>query len=751
MVQDNAVQITAVVLQTLYFSSFFKAALSSIQKRGGVGRTFTAIYRAVCLRFRVTWQQAHGDSEDHMHFKIANKLKVIRCESFHHMMRANCCLSSMVVMNILSNTAQDEQRWMTVEATWLFLFVAFLMWLIKAFSRLIVPLSVDIWCGIFIIIAAFSCSRFITPLANLAAQTLVTVFFRMFISVLADRIVLNVLLNVLYSIHVLYRFKTESLSAQEVELGYSSTHFVQTEIGSLVLLFLFVASARFTIKRQVRLSIEATTSRVELTAANALLHCLCDAVVELDEMFQFTEHSPQLSTMLLRTGNEKTAPLKGTGLDELVVSDERERLVKQLNEGVHNNEENEQQRRAYVHSAAFHTRLHDSMGNLIPVEMIHVQYGGAEGELRHLVGIREFDDIAPIAPLLHNDIDIGPAVEDRPAQSTKKGKNKAHGTPRQSEPEELKSVSSASVVSMSSLGSSIVSKTSTGVPKLARSKFAPTRQQGKVQSLEKLMIRWNTNFSQQSCCKRHAALKDVLASAKLASLCNCETEYCPVGDLQCDQCGILCDAVDADDAKAACHVCGGMLAPPPLRIYDVEDEAALWFNPSLKITKTNNCLNSLGGDFAVGNYLGEYADGCGVHLGRKVQDLFNAMVSGDSDEIDSDLRTTTVVLRSKLGKGHIAIEADWILTIEFEDSMDQDDMSDLHSIEVKACLTNIKRTHHRRQMKNPTHQASLPKRSPRTYATQTLLATYLNQAAPQTQVLPKPLTLDARRDQVLTL
>ena len=41
----------------------------------------------------------------------------------------------------------------------------------------------------------------------------------------------------------------------------------------------------------------------------------------------------------------------------------------------------------------------DDLGGKLEVELLHIRFQDAEGRARRLVGVREFPDFAPVAPL----------------------------------------------------------------------------------------------------------------------------------------------------------------------------------------------------------------------------------------------------------------------------------------------------------------------------------------------------------------
>lgn len=121
-------------------------------------------------------------------------------------------------------------------------------------------------------------------------------------------------------------------------------------------------------------------SRIQMNAASALLQLTCDAVLELDTELQLVEDNPNLTTMLLgRPG----ASLKGRKFSDFISSRDQRRATELLQQD--------------ARAIAFHTRLVDSYSSKFRTEVFQVKYTKMNGQKCHLLGLRDFTDVKPLA------------------------------------------------------------------------------------------------------------------------------------------------------------------------------------------------------------------------------------------------------------------------------------------------------------------------------------------------------------------
>ncbi|CAE8581453.1 unnamed protein product, partial [Polarella glacialis] len=136
---------------------------------------------------------------------------------------------------------------------------------------------------------------------------------------------------------------------------------------------------------ELRREIEGRAMNNQSLAARSLLRIVCDIVIELDSELALTENVPGLSAILMMTSGRST---KGTPLHHFIPDEEDKAQLKQ--KMCSSSEEPNQ------HAGAFHTRLMDSFGSIICVEIFHVKYERIDEKAHYLVGLREFADVPPI-------------------------------------------------------------------------------------------------------------------------------------------------------------------------------------------------------------------------------------------------------------------------------------------------------------------------------------------------------------------
>eukprot|EP00811_Abedinium_folium_P024475 NODE_3439_length_2035_cov_8.568134.p1 GENE.NODE_3439_length_2035_cov_8.568134~~NODE_3439_length_2035_cov_8.568134.p1 ORF type:complete len:604 (+),score=83.60 NODE_3439_length_2035_cov_8.568134:226-1812(+) len=176
--------------------------------------------------------------------------------------------------------------------------------------------------------------------------------------------------NMAYAISATHRITNEDAHGCSVLMG--SSH-LALQCRDAILMTTIVWAAWKVHKAAV------ASAQHELSAAGALLHTMCDAVIELDEGLRITQHAPALAMMLMHA---QPSSLKDTNLRSLLFSEEDvlglERSLTGASESRIAN--------------ACHLRMRDSFCNSLRVELFHVSFTGQGKQSCHLVGIREYAD-----------------------------------------------------------------------------------------------------------------------------------------------------------------------------------------------------------------------------------------------------------------------------------------------------------------------------------------------------------------------
>lgn len=235
------------------------------------------------------------------------------------------------------------------------------------FPALVTPRSLDLWYMLLqgLLVAPFF---YVNLPPNAIALSNWTFVLRVMFGISARRGYLAVLVNAVVSLQVMRI------------VGYSFTNqFFTGEVTKLTFYILLVFAVRRLIFRDSKASVELKSRSIELEAVSALLRGFCDAVVEVDQSLHITENSNQLLTLLLRSSNQ--ACLAGKDFIELFCSDDQQQVRECLTKF------------SETHTHALNARLLDADGNHVKIELLHIRFLSATGDLHRLVGVREFQDM----------------------------------------------------------------------------------------------------------------------------------------------------------------------------------------------------------------------------------------------------------------------------------------------------------------------------------------------------------------------
>ncbi|CAK9083807.1 unnamed protein product [Durusdinium trenchii] len=252
-------------------------------------------------------------------------------------------------ISILYNILAGKPRWMTMNATWGVGLIIALAYIPVIFPFVINQRTLDI-----------------TYLAN---QLALTLWLGPWCNPAVDNLLmLNVASFLVLSVPVTCSAKSPSA----VVLGQSST------------LALCVGRALTDDFHGEKPSMSNPRTLVILGAVSSLLGLTCDAVVELDSELKFVSESVQLATMLL---HRPGASMQGMKLTDFIAAPDVARAEEVLSQ--HPSDD--------VTAHAFHTHLVDSCSSKFRTEIFQVRYTTMNGTPHHLLGLREFTDLKPLA------------------------------------------------------------------------------------------------------------------------------------------------------------------------------------------------------------------------------------------------------------------------------------------------------------------------------------------------------------------
>mmetsp|Transcript_10480 Transcript_10480/g.29528 ORF Transcript_10480/g.29528 Transcript_10480/m.29528 type:complete len:457 (-) Transcript_10480:1404-2774(-) len=151
-----------------------------------------------------------------------------------------------------------------------------------------------------------------------------------------------------------------------------------------LLLLSAVAAMEHGLRFAVRREVEKEGDQNMLAAIRAVLNTICEVVVELDSELRLSDHTPQLVDVLLLSPLHS---LQGTPLSDYISSaGDREQFEGRMRTG----------RVGSSIADAFHTRLQDSAGSAVCMEVFSVALSGLDRRPHYVLGMREFTDVPPV-------------------------------------------------------------------------------------------------------------------------------------------------------------------------------------------------------------------------------------------------------------------------------------------------------------------------------------------------------------------
>jgi len=306
----------------------------------------------------------------------------------HRFLHAYAFLSLSSLLSIQYNILLGRARWMFAATTWTNVVVFGCLTLYVIFPKSLRTSTLNIFYGCGMALAAAYLSPWHTPANQLLDFALIMfVFFRLPAVILCTKTSLAFLCNMTFVVITAYRATHEVMAT---EGAFGSSYFVLwMELSTCVIALACHIGFRSTLQRKAELKLRGADAEKQFDAASTLLGLCCDAVVELDSDFCLLSHSKALAALLLRSGN-----LAGSCFFDLVCGTDRERAMEHLrNFGGQG-----------VMAHAFHTHILDSCATKLSAEVFQVKYNKTDGQVCHLVGLREFSD-AHLPARKHGDSD----------------------------------------------------------------------------------------------------------------------------------------------------------------------------------------------------------------------------------------------------------------------------------------------------------------------------------------------------------
>eukprot|EP00439_Symbiodinium_sp_Y106_P007556 s3103_g1.t1 len=250
-------------------------------------------------------------------------------------------------------------------------------------QRLLKVSLLNVWFIFFVIACILFAMPFNLPVFRIFDALVIALLLRIPTSLLATRTLWVALGNLTLSLLIVWRLWSSGTMLQSgSSLPLLLATMLECAVSSLAVVFSLVMSE---IMRQ-RASLRCENKKISYdnSAISALLRLMSDAVIELDQDLRLIRHSPELSAMLMR--DRPGASTEGLAFSDFIHSADAARAVELLLDPIGVTSE------SGTCAHAFHTRLVDTFSNKVCVEVFTIKTENAEGQVRHLLGLRDFTD-----------------------------------------------------------------------------------------------------------------------------------------------------------------------------------------------------------------------------------------------------------------------------------------------------------------------------------------------------------------------
>ncbi|CAE7852186.1 rsmI [Symbiodinium sp. KB8] len=308
--------------------------------------------------------------------------------------RVLAAMSLAFVLSIQRNLIFGGPRWMTAPLAWLVLAVFTLLVVLQLHPSILSAATLNFWYVVGTIVVAIGYWPAFLPAEHLSTvSVLARVLYRLPSAMVAPQLALIVVGNLTLPCVVCARTVVEADEFNQHGLGTSFA--IHAEVTCSLMAITVSVILRSALRHIAEQYVRSTKAATELNAASALLQLTCNAVVELNADLRITTDSQELASMLLRSNSASN--LAGVSFTDFVTAAEKDRAAEILNSrlphatgGLDNEVQN-------VSAQAFHTRLVDSCSSKFRTEVFQVSYRKLDGEICHLIGLRDFTDQSCLA------------------------------------------------------------------------------------------------------------------------------------------------------------------------------------------------------------------------------------------------------------------------------------------------------------------------------------------------------------------
>lgn len=288
-------------------------------------------------------------------------------------------------------------------------------------------------------------------------------------------------------------------------------------------------------------------------ATRGLLNMVCDLTITLNEQLVIMGQNLALAAMLMHRHSKS---LEGRKLEEFFATRDD---VERFKAHVLTRQTAAEQDQSSV--TAFHFGLKDASGNTIQVEAFFTIFHAMRGEVRYLVGVREYVDKMSCLSSSPRYRPGDPAFEDAHHTNVWKG-TPCHAmrenlVPSNRLEESHNEQSDVSSVSRSSQGSS---RSKQGAKFIIPALVATSRE-AKDWVVINSLLQVNWELKRSACCNFHASVSQFRSYLKTCSARRCIHEFADSDSLfeQCGTCGLLNLQESVEDGGCVVHC---SLSPP---------------------------------------------------------------------------------------------------------------------------------------------------------------------------------------------
>lgn len=322
---------------------------------------------------------------------LIEEVRTAQLRMAHRFMNVLAALANGTTALYQSNILRERQRWMPTEFILCLLPISAMATFHLAFPKMVTRQTVN-WlycsgmaCGM---IALSPIGSPALEMGSLSLSLAYTAFFRLPAVTLATHTSVVIICNLVSFALLLARALSEGFLVENRSAALATA--VWVEGLSCVVAVLVWGSLQQALRGAAAHRLHHRQVKAELSAASSLLRLTCDAVLELDPNLRLTKHSPELAAVLLR--DRPGASLEGSHLTDFMPAAEAAR-AKEILARVDEDENKD----GATCASAFHTRLVDTCSSRFRTEVFQVRYQQVDGQVRHLIGLRDFTDQQSLA------------------------------------------------------------------------------------------------------------------------------------------------------------------------------------------------------------------------------------------------------------------------------------------------------------------------------------------------------------------